>query len=110
MRSRFQVLTTVFNYVTHGSPPFTMSAGGKVPKEYWGRGSGEDVVMFKDNELICGVIDKAQFGKYGLVHAFQELYGSAGAGRLLSVFSRLFTAFLQVAFMCQCCPLSLQIV
>ncbi|CAM6104025.1 unnamed protein product [Calypogeia fissa] len=91
-----QVLTTVFNYITHGSPPFTMSAGGKVPKEYWGRGSGEDIVMFKNNELICGVIDKAQFGKYGLVHAFQELYGSSSAGRLLSVLSRLFTAFLQM--------------
>lgn len=75
-----------------------MKAAGKVPKDYWGRGSGEDTVVFINNELICGVIDKAQFGKYGLVHAFQELYGSASAGRLLSVFSRLFTAFLQVAF------------
>jgi DNA-directed RNA polymerase I subunit RPA1 len=76
-----------------------MSAGGKVPKDYWGRGSGEDVVVVKDNELICGVIDKNQFGKYGLVHAFQELYNSEGAGTLLSIFSRLYTAFLQV-FVC----------
>lgn len=73
-----------------------MSAGIKTPKEYWGLNSGENIVLLQDNELICGVIDKAQFGKYGIVHAFQELYGCAGAGKLLSVFSRLFTNYLQV--------------
>ncbi|BBN13954.1 DNA-directed RNA polymerase I subunit RPA1 [Marchantia polymorpha subsp. ruderalis] len=91
-----QVMTTVFNYITHGSPPFSMSAGIKTPKEYWGLNSGENIVLLQDNELICGVIDKAQFGKYGIVHAFQELYGCAGAGKLLSVFSRLFTNYLQM--------------
>lgn len=53
----------------------------------------------KDNELVCGVIDKAQFGKYVIVHSFQELYGPGMAGRLLSVFSRLFTSYLQVSIM-----------
>lgn len=43
-----------------------------------------------------GVIDKAQFGKFGLVHTVQELYGSNSAGILLSALSRLFTIFLQV--------------
>lgn len=42
------------------------------------------------------MIDKAQFGTYGLVHAVHELYGPDVAGTLLSVFSRLFTSFLQV--------------
>ncbi|KAL2622234.1 hypothetical protein R1flu_002439 [Riccia fluitans] len=91
-----QVMTTIFNYITQGSPPFSMSAGGKTPKEYWGHNSGENIVLLQDNELICGVIDKAQFGKYGLVHAFQELYGCSRAGKLLSIFSRLFTNYLQM--------------
>ncbi|KAL3691839.1 hypothetical protein R1sor_005490 [Riccia sorocarpa] len=91
-----QVMTTIFNYITQGSPPFSMSAAGKTPKEYWGLNSGENVVLLQDNELICGVIDKAQFGKYGIVHAFQELYGCSAAGKLLSVFSRLFTNYLQM--------------
>lgn len=45
-----------------------------------------------------GVIDKAQFGKFGLVHTIQELYGSNKAGILLSALSRLFTIFLQVRY------------
>lgn len=57
---------------------------------------GEDTVLIFKNYLICGVIDKAQFGDYGLVHTVQELYGSNTAGILLSAFSRLFTTFLQV--------------
>lgn len=49
-----------------------------------------------NNEFIHGIIDKAQFGKYGLVHIVHELYGADTAGTLLSVFSRLFTTYLQV--------------
>lgn len=44
---------------------------------------------------MSGTVDKAAFGKFGLVHAVQELYGNAAAGRLLSAFSRLFTAYCQ---------------
>jgi RNA polymerase Rpb1, domain 3 len=51
-----------------------------------------------DNELVKGMIDKAQFGKFGIVHTVHELYGADAAGDLLSVFSRLFTMFLQVTF------------
>jgi len=91
-----QVLTTIFNYVTYGLPPFTLKAPIKVSGEYWGKNSGELELIVKDNELVCGVIDKAQFGKYGIVHTVQELYGPQMAGRLLSVFSRLFTAYLQM--------------
>uniref|UniRef100_A0A803MNX9 DNA-directed RNA polymerase n=1 Tax=Chenopodium quinoa TaxID=63459 RepID=A0A803MNX9_CHEQI len=48
----------------------------------------EDVVFVYKNELIQGVIDKEQFGKYGLVHAVQELYGSNAAGNLLTALGR----------------------
>jgi DNA-directed RNA polymerase I subunit RPA1 len=58
----------------------------------------EQFLEIHDNELIKGMIDKKQFGNYGIVHTVQELYGTDTAGRLLSVFSRLFTLFLQVTF------------
>ena len=56
----------------------------------------EDVVFVYKNELVQGVIDKEQFGKFGLVHTVQEMYGFSAAGNLLSVLSRVLTAFLQV--------------
>ena len=56
----------------------------------------ELVLYIHDNELIKGIVDKAQFGKYGIVHTVHELYGADIAGILLSTFSRLFTLFLQV--------------
>ncbi|XP_021722801.1 DNA-directed RNA polymerase I subunit 1-like [Chenopodium quinoa] len=56
----------------------------------------EDVVFVYKNELVQGVIDKEQFGKFGLVHTVQEMYGSDAAGTLLSVLSRVLTAFLQL--------------
>lgn len=89
-------LTTLLHHLTRGQPPLNLTAGTKVPPDYWGRSNGETEVLVADNELVTGVIDKAQFGKYGLVHAVQEVYGCARAGQLLSALSRLFTAFLQV--------------
>ncbi|KAL9226068.1 hypothetical protein vseg_001920 [Gypsophila vaccaria] len=55
----------------------------------------EDVVFVYKNELVQGVIDKEQFGKYGLVHTVQEMYGLDAAGNLLSVLSRALTAYFQ---------------
>lgn len=86
----------------------------KIPKQYFPsetyevQQSGDDkkndnkkadnCLLVWKNELVRGVIDKAQFGQFGLVHTVQELYGSNSAGQLLSALSRLFTIFLQVAF------------
>lgn len=44
---------------------------------------------------VRGCVDKNVFGKFGLVHAVQELYGNDVAGKILSSFSRLFTFYLQ---------------
>lgn len=60
--------------------------------------SEEKLLIYK-NDLVRGVIDKAQFADYGLVHTVQELYGSNTAGTLLSALSRLFTVFLQVIWL-----------
>lgn len=56
----------------------------------------EDKLLIHKNDLVRGVIDKAQFAEYGLVHTVHELYGANTAGVLLSALSRLFTSFLQV--------------
>ncbi|PON58095.1 DNA-directed RNA pol I, largest subunit [Parasponia andersonii] len=56
----------------------------------------EDKLFIYRNNFVRGVIDKAQFGDYGLVHIVHELYGSNTAGLLLSALSRLFTVFLQM--------------
>lgn len=66
-----------------------------MPDEYFGSKSGEDTLLVRDGEVLTGVLDKNAFGKYGLVHAVQELYGNADAGRLLSALSRLCTNYLQ---------------
>eukprot|EP00743_Colponemidia_sp_Colp-15_P005106 GILK01005496.1.p1 GENE.GILK01005496.1~~GILK01005496.1.p1 ORF type:complete len:1772 (-),score=385.89 GILK01005496.1:91-4842(-) len=70
----------------------------KVPAEAWGAtGVEEAQVVIRDNELICGILDKNQFGatEFGMVHAFNELYGAQMAGQLLTCLGRLFTMYLQ---------------
>jgi hypothetical protein len=70
-------------------PPLTMHASTKVPADFWGRGGtvhyslrGQDVeftfprssdgeMLLQKGEFISGVLDKAVFGKFGLVHAVQ---------------------------------------
>jgi hypothetical protein len=82
----------------------------KVPNAMWGPHSKEQEVIFMDGELLCGVLDKSQFGaaSFGFVHATYELYGPETAGKLLSVLSRLFTKFLQHrAFTCRMDDLAL---
>ncbi|CEF62014.1 DNA-directed RNA polymerase [Strongyloides ratti] len=64
------------------APPFDMS---------------ESEVVFRNGELLVGVLDKAHFGatQYGLIHACYDLYGNRIATSILSCFSRLFTTHLQ---------------
>lgn len=66
-----QVLTSVLSYYTRGKPPLTFSCPGKTPADYWGKSSGETELMFFKGELLHGCMDKAQYGKFGLVHAVQ---------------------------------------
>lgn len=82
-----QVLIIVFNYIIYGLSFFILKVLIKVFGDYWGKNSGEFEVIVKDNEFVCGVIDKVQFGKYGIVYIFQELYGFEMVGCLFFVFS-----------------------
>ncbi|KAG2258321.1 hypothetical protein Bca52824_077615 [Brassica carinata] len=109
-----QVITAVLNEITKGHPPFSVEKSTKLPVDFFKCRSreaksksgesnkktkkhdfSEDKLLIRKNELVRGVIDKAQFADYGLVHTVHELYGPNAAGNLLSVFSRLFTVFLQ---------------
>ncbi|KAJ3679103.1 hypothetical protein LUZ60_017114 [Juncus effusus] len=108
-----QVISAILNHITRGRPPFTVERKGRIPKEYLEdlnrnkkgkKGSKKNnnsepdelTLYIHDNELVKGMIDKAQFGKFGIVHAVHELYGADSAGDLLSIFSRLFTLYLQM--------------
>ncbi|XP_073157128.1 DNA-directed RNA polymerase I subunit 1 [Henckelia pumila] len=102
-----QVISALLNHVTRGCAPCTVKNQGKIPKNYFTENNcgkeeededqnAEHKLLIWKNELVHGVIDKAQFGKFGLVHTVQELYGSNSAGILLSALSRLFTVFLQI--------------
>lgn len=74
-----------------------LDSKAKVASSYWGDSSLEGEVIFRDGELLCGVLDKSQFGAsaFGMVHSVHELYGPSAAGKLLSVLGRLFTKFIQ---------------
>ncbi|GAV72253.1 RNA_pol_Rpb1_2 domain-containing protein/RNA_pol_Rpb1_3 domain-containing protein/RNA_pol_Rpb1_1 domain-containing protein/RNA_pol_Rpb1_5 domain-containing protein/RNA_pol_Rpb1_4 domain-containing protein [Cephalotus follicularis] len=94
---------------TNGDKPSKVKAGANNSREEKRnsedkaerKGPDEEKLLIYENDLVRGVIDKAQFAEYGLVHTVQELYGSNTAGNLLSAFSRLFTVFLQMhAFTC----------
>ncbi|KAI3832171.1 hypothetical protein MKW92_038467 [Papaver armeniacum] len=85
-----QVITSILNHITRtrGLTPLTIEKSGKIPNNYFveeskeGNGSekrkiSEELKLrIQKNDLLHGVIDKNQFGSYGLVHMVQELYGS----------------------------------
>jgi len=93
-----QLVSAVLNQLTVGRKPLNLNSKEQIPDEMWGKNSMESTVIIKDNELLCGVLGKKQFGAkpHGLVHAVYELYGATEAGKLLTTLGRLFTLFLQV--------------
>ncbi|CAJ2654112.1 unnamed protein product [Trifolium pratense] len=107
-----QVISALLRYITKGRPPFTVEKNAKLPSSFFKtqmreekkhttdtsreKEEHEDKLLIYRNDLVRGVIDKAQFGDYGMVHTVQEFYGSNTAGIFLSALSRLFTNFLQM--------------
>ena len=80
-----------------------LKSKNKVKNEYWGPHSSENDVIFKNGELVCGILDKSQYGAadYGLVHSIHEIYGAHSAGSFLSVLGRLFTRYTtSIGFTC----------
>lgn len=110
-----QVITTVLrNIVSETLHGINLTSRSQTPSEQWGEVTlkaakdftvtpsvvkhrdTEQTVIFKDGELLCGILDKSQMGPAagGLVHSVHELYGHIVAGKLLSVLGRLLTRFL----------------
>jgi len=65
------VITAVLGHITRGLPPVSLTAKTKTSPDAFGRNSGEGVVEVQHGELVAGVLDKAQFGLYGIVHSMQ---------------------------------------
>ena len=94
-----QVITTVLKNVTPETRAgLNMTGKSSTSASSWGSGSEEQDVIFKDGELLCGILDKAQLGPSagGLIHSIHELYGHIIAGKLLSILGRLLTRFLNM--------------
>uniref|UniRef100_A0AAV1V183 DNA-directed RNA polymerase subunit n=1 Tax=Peronospora matthiolae TaxID=2874970 RepID=A0AAV1V183_9STRA len=94
-----QLITSVLKLLTKGLPPLNMNSKAKIKGDLYGTTNNEHIVIFRDGELLQGVLDKSQFGAsmYGMVHACYEVYGARIAADLLSALGRLFTCYLQFA-------------
>ncbi|KAJ9621608.1 hypothetical protein H2203_007095 [Taxawa tesnikishii (nom. ined.)] len=89
-----QVVTTILkNIKPENHPGLTLSSKSSTGADRWGPKSEEQTVIFKDGDLLCGILDKAQIGPAagGFVNAVYEVYGHTIAGKLLSVLGRLLT-------------------
>lgn len=99
-----QVISTVLlNIKPSNVPGINLVSKNKVKDDYWGKGSKENEVLFKNGELLCGILDKSQYGasQYGIVHSLHEVYGPDTAGKALSVLGRLFTNYIMMtSFTC----------
>ena len=99
-----QVISTILlNIKPLDTPGINLISKNKIKNDYWGEGSKENDVIFKDGELICGILDKSQYGssKYGIIHSLHEVYGPEVAGKALSVLGRLFTTYIMmIGFTC----------
>ncbi|WWC70704.1 uncharacterized protein I206_104655 [Kwoniella pini CBS 10737] len=106
-----QIFSTIMaNLTPRNARGLNLTSKNKVQNKLWRRDDSSDPAMseenviFLDGHLICGVLDKSQYGAsaYGLVHSVHELYGPYIANRLLGVLSKLLTKFLQHnAFSCR---------
>ncbi|GMM55856.1 DNA-directed RNA polymerase I core subunit [Maudiozyma humilis] len=99
-----QIITTVLLNITPADMPgINLTSSNKIKNEYWSKHSEENTVLFKNGELLCGILDKSQYGssKYGIVHSLHEVYGPDVCAKSLSVLGRLFTNYITAtAFTC----------
>jgi DNA-directed RNA polymerase I subunit RPA1 len=109
-----QIISTLLLNLTHNSGSKTglnMISKSKIPAKSWGKQAPEEQkVIVMDGYLLTGILDKSQFGasSNGLVHAVHQVYGPAYAGKLLTIFGRLFSSYLQfVGFSCRMDDLTL---
>jgi len=94
-----QIVTTILkNIAPEGYPGLTITSKSSTSARNWAEGSEEDTVIFREGEMLCGILDKAQIGPAagGLVNSIYEAYGHVIAGKLLSILGRLLTKLLHM--------------
>lgn len=84
-----QLITAVLSVVRNGRPGLRLDSSSKAKPNIVG--PEEAHVIFREGELLQGVIDKNSLGSsmYGIVHAVQEAYGCDASNDFLSSMGRL---------------------
>ncbi|KAI2831338.1 hypothetical protein CBS147343_3907 [Aspergillus niger] len=99
-----QIISTILkNIMPSDRAGLNLKSKSSTPGDRWGEGNEEGEVIFKDGEMLCGILDKKQIGPTagGLIDAIHEIYGHTIAGRLISILGRLLTRYLNMrAFTC----------
>jgi len=99
-----QVITTILKNITPpGRQGLNLKGKSSTPGDRWGEKNEEGNVIFKDGELLCGILDKKQLGPSagGVIDAVHEVYGHTIAGKLIGILGRLLTRYLHMrAFTC----------
>jgi len=96
------VLKTLLRAHGWSNSPLLHSGKSKTQGDMWGGvldgNKEEEQIVIRGTELLCGVLDKSQFGSAGqsLVHLCYEIFGPLVAAKCLTVFAKLFTAHLQI--------------
>jgi DNA-directed RNA polymerase I subunit RPA1 len=90
-----QLLSAVLDTMRGNRPGLSLAGRSRVKSDLVGDEEAE--VLFRDGQLLRGVLDKNSFGasKFGVVHAVQEAYGCHSAGEFLSAVGRLCTMFIR---------------
>jgi DNA-directed RNA polymerase beta' subunit len=57
-----QIISTVLKHLADGRKGINMDGKSKLKGEVFGHDSMDSEVVFRDNNLLCGVLDKQQFG------------------------------------------------
>ncbi|KAH8712233.1 DNA-directed RNA polymerase-like protein I subunit [Phaeosphaeriaceae sp. PMI808] len=99
-----QIFTSVLKNIKPAEyQDLTLTSKSSTNGKLWGPNSEENIVIIKDGQLLCGIMDKSQIGPAGggLINGIYEAYGETIAGRALSIIGRLLTKLLHMrAFSC----------
>ncbi|CAO2653919.1 Nn.00g106520.m01.CDS01 [Neocucurbitaria sp. VM-36] len=99
-----QIITSVLKNIKPAEyQELTLTSKSSTNGALWGANSEEQMVIVKDGQLLCGIMDKSQIGPApgGLINGIYEAYGETIAGRALSIIGRLLTKLLHMrAFSC----------
>lgn len=91
-----QLISSILLIVRNGKPGIFLESGAKTSANVVGK--EESRVIFRDGELVQGVIDKSSLGSsmYGIVHGIQETYGSRASDDFLTCMGRLCLHYMRI--------------